>query len=164
MRDRQCSLLISLNFYQTVLKSSPQTRFMFDIKKLVLIDVWTFIPKETQDNLLRIAINLPEFHRIPKAGHVTNYSKAESTVRPAMLRYSTTQFVNVSLCCVSLTWIKFIVAFFFLDGFSAMQQKKCLNPIMTGQNDWQDESLTGQVSDQARHCPWIGRYFQPWTK
>ena len=81
-------------------------------------------PKETQDNLLRIAINLPEFHAIPKAGHITNYSKAESTVRPAMLRYSTTQFVNVSLCCISLTWNSFIVAFFFLDGFSAMQQNK----------------------------------------
>ena len=103
MRDRRRSLLISLNFYQTVLKSSPQTKLMFDIKKLVLIDVLTFIPKETQDNLLRIAINLPEFHRIPKVGHITNYSKAESTVRPAMLHYSTTQFVNVSLCCVSLT-------------------------------------------------------------
>ena len=46
--------------------------------------------------------DLPEFHRIPKAGHITNYSKAKSTVRPAMLRYSTTQFVHVSLCCVSL--------------------------------------------------------------
>ena len=97
------SFLISLNFYQTVLKLSPQTRFMFDIKKLVLIDVLTFIPEETQDSLLRIAINLPEFHQIPKAGHITNYSKAESTVRPAMFRYFTTQFVNVSLCCVSLT-------------------------------------------------------------
>ena len=81
-------------------------------------------PKETQDNLLRIAINLPEFHQIPKASHITNYSKAESTVRPPMLRYSTTQFVNVSLCCISLTWNSFIVAFFFLDGFSAMQQNK----------------------------------------
>ena len=46
--------------------------------------------------------DLPEFHRIPKAGHITNYSKAKSTIRSAMLRYSTTQFVNVSLCCVSL--------------------------------------------------------------
>ena len=32
---------------------------------------------------------------------------------------------------------------------------------MTGQNDWQDESLTGQVRDQAGHCPLTGRYFQP---
>ena len=33
---------------------------------------------------------------------------------------------------------------------------------MTGQNDRQDESLTGQVCDQAGHCPLTGRYFQPW--
>ena len=32
---------------------------------------------------------------------------------------------------------------------------------MTGQNNRQDWSLTGQVSDQAGHCPLIGRYFQP---
>ena len=76
---------------------------MFDTKKLVLIDALKSFLKETQDNLLRIAINLPEFHQIPKAGHITTYSKAESTVRPAMLCYPTTQFVNVSLCCISLT-------------------------------------------------------------
>ena len=57
---------------------------------------------ETQDDLLRIAINLPEFWWIPKAGHIANYSKAESTVRSGMLHYSTTQFVNVSLCCYSI--------------------------------------------------------------
>ena len=34
---------------------------------------------------------------------------------------------------------------------------------MTGQNDWQDESLTGQVHDQAGHCPLTGRYFEPCT-
>ena len=33
---------------------------------------------------------------------------------------------------------------------------------MTGQNDREDESLTGQVRDQAGHCPLTGRYFQPW--
>ena len=32
---------------------------------------------------------------------------------------------------------------------------------MTGQNDRQDRSLTGQVQDQAGHCPLTGRYFQP---
>ena len=52
---------------------------MFDIKKFLLINVLTFIPAETQDYLLRIAIDLPEFCRIPKAGHITDYSKAEST-------------------------------------------------------------------------------------
>ena len=33
---------------------------------------------------------------------------------------------------------------------------------MTGQNDRQDRSLTGQVRDQAGHCPLTGRYLQPW--
>ena len=78
-------------------------RFMFDIKKLLLlIDMLTFIPRVTQDDLLRVMIDLPEFRRIPKEGHITDYSKAERTVRPATLRYSTTQFVTVSLCCISL--------------------------------------------------------------
>ena len=34
-------------------------------------------------------------------------------------------------------------------------------PQMTGQNDRQDESLTGQVQDQAGHCQFTGCYFQP---
>ena len=38
---------------------------------------------------------------------------------------------------------------------------KCSHPKMTGQNDRQDESLTGQVHDQAGHCPLTGRYFEP---
>ena len=32
---------------------------------------------------------------------------------------------------------------------------------MTGQNDRQDRSLTGQVRDQAGHCPLTGCYLQP---
>ena len=32
---------------------------------------------------------------------------------------------------------------------------------MTDQNDRQDESLTGQVRDQAEHCLLTGHYFQP---
>ena len=36
---------------------------------------------------------------------------------------------------------------------------KGLLPKMTGQNNWQDESLTGQVHDQAGHCPLTGRFF-----
>ena len=35
---------------------------------------------------------------------------------------------------------------------------------MTGQNDRQDRSLTGQVRDQAGHCPLTGRYLQPWAR
>ena len=36
-------------------------RFTFDIKKLLLIDAPTFISGETQDDPLRIAIDLCEF-------------------------------------------------------------------------------------------------------
>ena len=36
-RDRWRSFSISLNFYQAILHPSPQTRFMFDIKKLYII-------------------------------------------------------------------------------------------------------------------------------
>ena len=53
----------------------------------------TFISGETKDELLRIAINLPEFIRIPEEGHIADYSKVESTVRFATLRYFPTQFV-----------------------------------------------------------------------
>ena len=76
--DRWSCFSISLNFYQTILELSPQTRFMFSIKKFLLINVLTFIPGETQDYPLRIAMDLPESGRIPKAGHITDYSKAES--------------------------------------------------------------------------------------
>ena len=40
---------------------------------------------------------------------------------------------------------------------------KCSHPKMTGQNERQDESLTGQVHDQAGHSPLTGRYFEPCT-
>ena len=104
--DRRHSFSMSLNFYRTILESSPQTRFMFDIKKLLLIDALTFIPGETQDDPLRIAIDLPEFGGIPKAGHITDYSKTESAGvaynQQRCVIYSTTQFLIVSLCCVSL--------------------------------------------------------------
>ena len=49
--------------------------------------------KETQDDLLRIAIDLPELLRISREGHITDYSKAKSTVRIATLRYFSTHFV-----------------------------------------------------------------------
>ena len=42
-----------------------------------------------------------------------------------------------------------------------LQLQLCSYPKMTSQNDWQDESLTGQVRDQAGHCPLTGCYFQP---
>ena len=34
---------------------------------------------------------------------------------------------------------------------------------MSGQNDRQDRSLTGQIRNQAGHCPLTSRYFQPCT-
>ena len=34
---------------------------------------------------------------------------------------------------------------------------------MTGQHDWQDKRLTGQLSNQSRHCPLTGHYFKPWS-
>ena len=48
---------------------------MFNIKKLSLIDALTFIPGETQDDRLRIAIDLPEFCRIPQAGYITDLQR-----------------------------------------------------------------------------------------
>ena len=60
---------------------------------------------------------------------------------------------------------------FFLEGFSAKQQKTLKKKKSSQryralrdnymENDRQDESLTGQVRDQAEHCPLTGRYFQP---
>ena len=87
---RRRSLSISLNFYQTILESSPQTRFLFNITKLLLliIDAQTLFPEKQRTTCL------PKFRQIPKEGHITDYSKAESTVQAAMLRYSSTsQFV-----------------------------------------------------------------------
>ena len=46
---------------------------------------------------------------------------------------------------------------------NCMENKVLMYPKMTGQNDRQDRSLTGQVRDQAGHCPLTGRYLQPWT-
>ena len=62
----------------------------------------------------------------PKESHITNHSKAESTVRPAAsLHYSTTQFVVVSLCRVSShDNMKFNAAFVFFKSFSAKHEKK----------------------------------------
>ena len=85
--------MISLNFYETILELNLQTRFMFDIKEIIINRCANNIPGETQDDLLRIAIDLPEFRGIPKEGRITDYSKAQSTVGFATLRYFSTQFV-----------------------------------------------------------------------
>ena len=88
--------------------------------------------------------------------------------------------------------MKFNAAFVFFKSFSAKHEKKKKerqrkrnddsvieqnplsgnymeyilkgsHPKMTGQNDRQDESLIGQVHDQAGHCPLTGRCFEPCT-
>ena len=80
------SFSISLNFHRAILELSPQTRFMFDIKKLLFINALIFIPFE-----------------FPKhGGHITDYSKAKSTVLPATLRYSTS---SVCYCFALLCFI-----------------------------------------------------------
>ena len=38
---------------------------------------------------------------------------------------------------------------------------KCSHPKITGQDDRQDESLTGQVHDQAGLCPLTGCILKP---
>ena len=100
------SFSVSLNFYQTILESSPQTRFMFDIKKLLLIDALTLIysPRNTG----RPVENCNRFAWIASNSQSRSHywlqesRKYRCRVGPATLRYSTTQFLIVSLCCVSL--------------------------------------------------------------
>ena len=71
--------------------------------------------------------------------------------------------------------MKFNAAFVFFkkNNYSVIEQnalssnymKNILKgslPKLTGQNERQDESLTGQVHDQAGHCPLTGRFFEPW--
>ena len=99
--DRRCSFSISLNFHQAILELSRQTRIMFDIKKLLFINALTLIPGETQDDLLRTAIDLPEFRRIPKACG-SHYWLQQSR------KYSTT--CNVALLHqLSLLLFRFVV-------------------------------------------------------
>ena len=83
-RERRRSFSISLNFYQTILESSPQTTFTFDIKKLFLVDALTFITGQTQDDPLRITIDLPEFRRIPKRRYRCRVRPATPCVNPQL--------------------------------------------------------------------------------
>ena len=48
-----------------------------------------------------------------------------------------------------------------LSGYYMENILKGSHPKMTGQNDRQDGSFTGQVHDQARHCPLTDHYFEP---
>ena len=124
---------------------------MFNIKKLLLIDALTFIPGETQ--------NCNWFTWIPsnsqsRSHYLYSYSKAESTVRPATLSYSTTQFdvfhYDIKLMCCSVLFVRSLLC------------KVAKKYMLLSKNNWQDQSLTGQVRNQAGHCPLTGCYFQPW--
>ena len=123
-------------------------------------------------------------YAFPKKVTLLITAKQNVQYRPAAsLRYSTTQLLLFRLVAFHHD-MKFIAALFFFRGFSAKQQKKrnhysvteqnalsdnymeniikCSHPKMTGQNDRQDKSLTGQAHDQAGHGPLTGRYFEPW--
>ena len=120
MQDRRRSFLISLHFCQTTLYSGIESASGIHVWHKEVIINWcaniysrrnTGRPVENCDQFTRIPSN------IPKAGHITNYSKAESTVRLAMLHYSTTQFVNVSLCCIPLRQLLMYCSVLFLRSF-----------------------------------------------
>ena len=50
-----------------------------------------------------------------------------------------------------------------LQRYRALSDNSTENKMFISKNDRQDRSLTGQVHDQAGHCPLTGRYLQPWT-
>ena len=92
------------NFHQVILESSPQTRFMFDIKKLLFINALTFIPGETQDDLLRIAIDLPRIPSNSQSIQVTLLITAKQKVQYDLQCCVTppTQFVvSLSVCFIT---------------------------------------------------------------
>ena len=98
-RDKRRSFPISLIFYQTILESSPQTRFMFDINKFNIIN-------RCANFYSRRNTGCDRFARIPSNSQSRSYywlqqsRKYRCTVQGATLCYSTTQFVIVSLCCI----------------------------------------------------------------
>ena len=107
-RNTRLSFSISLNFYQTTLESSPQTRFMFDIKKFNIINRCANIYSWRNTGWPHAVENCDQFAQIPLNSQSRSHywlqqsRKYRCTVRSAKLRYSTTQFVIVSLCCISL--------------------------------------------------------------
>ena len=48
-----------------------------------------------------------------------------------------------------------------LHHYRALSDNSIENKMFVSKNDRQDQSLTGQVHDQAGHCPLTGRYLQP---
>ena len=98
-RDRRRCFSISLNFHQAILEPSPQTRFMFDIKKLLFMNALTFYSQRNTE--------LDQFAQIPlnsQSMQVTLLITAKQKVHYDLQHCITppTQFVIVSLCCVSL--------------------------------------------------------------
>ena len=145
---------------------------MFDIKKLLLIDAVRFIPGETQDDPLRVAIDFRNSVEFPM----------QVTLLSTGVRYDLQRCVTPQLSLLLFRFVAFHYdmklidcGVLFLEGFSAKQQKtlkkekslqdyKALsdnymeNKMLVSKNDRQDESLTGQVRDQTGHCPLTGCY------
>ena len=90
-----CSEMVKLYLFPCLARDRIESANEIRVrhKEIIINRCTNIIPGETQDDLLTISIDLPGFHRIPKEGHITDYSKAESTVRLATLRYFSTQFV-----------------------------------------------------------------------
>ena len=51
-----------------------------------------------------------------------------------------------------------------LQRYRALSDNSIEKKMFISKNDRQDRSLTGQVHDQAGHCPLTGRYLQPWVR
>ena len=49
-----------------------------------------------------------------------------------------------------------------LQRYRALSDNCMENKVFVSKNDRQERSLTGQVRDQAGHCPLTGRYLQPY--
>ena len=105
--DTRRSFSISLNFHQIILESSPQTRFMFDIKKFNIINRCANIYSQRNTGWPQAVENCDRFARIPSNSQSRSHNwlqqsrKYRCTVGSATLPYSTTQFVIVSLCWIS---------------------------------------------------------------
>ena len=125
-RDRRLpSLLSSLSFYQTILESSLQTRFMFDIKEIIINRCANICSRR---NTGRPVENCDRFAWIPSNSQRRSHCwlqqsrKYSTTCNFALLSNS----VCYSLCCVRLRHdhMKLIYCgVLFLEGFSAKQQK-----------------------------------------
>ena len=48
-----------------------------------------------------------------------------------------------------------------LQHYRTLSNNCMENKMFVSKNDRQNRSLTGQVHDQAGHCPLTSRYFQP---